>query len=342
MKNFSTIFFALMVIVFCSFKINRSTQLTAVPDTSIELLLTSLGEPKSQHYIESVDPIKVKKGESLIKNGFAKEGIFRSKIISTYFTCVDCHSLNRESEDSRKTSPEDRLNYAIKTNQPFYPGSTFWGIYNRTSWYNGDYIKKYGDIISEARTSLSESIQVCAKYCSAGRFLEDWEVEAILHYFKSNELKLKDIQFDEQTQVLLNNANRNEKQQKELYNKLVNSFKRKEDASFLNPMSRDDRKYGQNGDPKRGEEIFDRSCLHCHFQGRVSHLKLDKDLLTAKWFVKNLKDYKDETLYQIIRYGTYTMAGRNQYMPLYTKEKMSDGQIEDLVAYIKQLANSNE
>jgi mono/diheme cytochrome c family protein len=43
-------------------------------------------------------------------------------------------------------------------------------------------------------------------------------------------------------------------------------------------------------------------------------------------------------LYQIVRYGTYAKTGRKQYMPLYTKEKMSDEQLNDLVAYIKKTA----
>lgn len=55
-------------------------------------------------------------------------------------------------------------------------------------------------------------------------------------------------------------------------------------------------------------------------------------------FWKNIEDYNDLTLYQIIRWGTYMKVGRKQYMPHYTKEKMSDRQIEDLVAYIRKLA----
>jgi mono/diheme cytochrome c family protein len=342
MNGIIPIFFSLLVFIVFSFNTKPHVQVSLIQETPVEDVLTLLGEPISEHYLSTADPVKVKIGEDLIKKGFTKKGIFRSKRISTYFVCTDCHSLGRESEDSRKTSPEDRLNYAIKNDQPFYPGSTFWGIYNRIAWYNGDYDEKYGNIISEAKTSLSESIQVCAEYCSAGRTLEDWEVEAILHYYKANELKMKDIQLEDEVNKLVGSMKRSDKENVYLKEQIENSFKRKENATFLKTMPREERKYGENGNIKRGEEIFDRSCMHCHFQGRVSHLKLDKDILTARWFVKNLKEYKDETLYQIIRYGTYTRAGRNQYMPLYTEEKMSNSQIEDLVAYIKQLANSKE
>jgi mono/diheme cytochrome c family protein len=55
-------------------------------------------------------------------------------------------------------------------------------------------------------------------------------------------------------------------------------------------------------------------------------------------FWRNIKKYSDKSLYQIVRHGTYSKTGRKQYMPLYTEEKMSDEQLNDLVAYIKQLA----
>jgi mono/diheme cytochrome c family protein len=99
------------------------------------------------------------------------------------------------------------------------------------------------------------------------------------------------------------------------------------------------RKFGEGGNVENGKLIYNKSCLHCHANRRVTYLNLDNDRLSAKMFVKNLKNYKDKSLYQIIRYGTYAKAGRKQYMPLYTEEKMSDDQINDLVAYIKQLAN---
>ena len=341
MKSSLLVLFIVMVISFFSFDWNREVVYSPIPETKVASLLVELGENKGSHFIDKVDPEKAKIGLELIQKGYSKKGFGRSKIISPYFVCTDCHSMGRESEDSKSNLPEDRLDFAIKKKKPFYPASTFWGIYNRTSWYNGDYTKKYGEIITKARESLKESIQVCAKYCSAGRFLEDWEAEAILHYFKSEELELKDIQLTQRATELLDSDYKTPALKSELLQELKKSFPQKEEATFLTPMEVEKRQFGKNGDAKKGKEIFNRSCMHCHFQGRVSHLKLDNDILTAKWFQKNLKEYTDESIYQIVRYGTYTRAGRNQYMPLYTKEKMSDQQIEDLVAYIQQLAKTN-
>ena len=84
--------------------------------------------------------------------------------------------------------------------------------------------------------------------------------------------------------------------------------------------------------------IYEKSCLYCHAQKRVTNLGLDKGVLSGRMFWRNIEKYSDKSIYQIIRYGTYAKVGRRQYMPRYTKEKMSDEQINDLVAYIKQIA----
>jgi mono/diheme cytochrome c family protein len=223
---------------------------------------------------------------------------------------------------------------------PFLPASTLWGIYNRKAFYNGDYTKKYGEVISEAKASLPEAIQVCAEYCSAGRKLKNWELDAIMHYFKSKELKLKDLPIDGNTKKnILNVGKLTEKEKTKFLQILETCIVKAYPATFMETMPRDERRYGENADAENGREIFNRSCMHCHENGRVTNLKLGRDVLTGRMFEKHLTDYTDLSLYQIVRHGTYTMPGRNQYMPLYTKEKMSDEQLENLVAYLKTLAN---
>ena len=56
-----------------------------------------------------------------------------------------------------------------------------------------DCLKKYGEMTLNARDTLSNAIQLCSKYCSSGRYLKDWELDALMHYFKKNELKVNDI-----------------------------------------------------------------------------------------------------------------------------------------------------
>lgn len=306
---------------------------------TVEDALLMLGDDTMIHYMSNVDPKLVAVGEELIFNGWTTRDGKKTDRISHYFVCTDCHSVSREFEDISSQSPEDRLNYAKEQRMAFLPGSTFWGIYNRTSFYNKDYIKKYGDLVLNARDSLENAIQVCAKYCSSGRHLEDWELEAIMHYYKSLELKVKDLSLSENDLKNLRKYGQlKPEERKELIQKMKDSYVQGYDATFLETMPREERRYGEGGDVANGEFIYEASCLNCHANGRLTYLILGKNKLDARMFWRNRKNYKDKSLYQIVRHGTFSKPGRRQYMPLYTKEKMSDEQLNDLMAYIKKLA----
>lgn len=310
-----------------------------IDDLSMEQAEMLLGASEYSHHIELVDEEKAEWGRQLIYTGQAKKGVFKSKLISPYFVCTDCHNVGKEYDLLTDNSPEQRLDYAIKNDLPFLPASSFYGIYNRKSFYNGDYSKKYGEVIAKAKNSLPEAVQVCAKYCSAGRFLEDWEVEAILHFYKKNELKIKDLPLSGNTKKNLKKYSQLDKNETDnLLALLDQSMVRGYPATFLETKPRDERRYGENGNVEEGKEIYNRACLHCHLNGRVTHLKLDDNQLSGEMFVKNKTNYTDLSLYQIVRHGTYTMAGRYQYMPLYTEEKMSSIQVESLMAYLETLA----
>jgi hypothetical protein len=338
-----SLFIILIVVMLFSFRGGEESisELSSdeIDKLSLEDLRTSLGAEKSSFFMDTYDEEKAKLGLELIKNGKAKRKIFKSKAISSYFVCTDCHNLSREFENPSSQDPKSRLEYAEKNNLPYLPASTFWGIYNRQKFYNDDYVKKYGDVITEAKNSLPEAIQVCAKYCSSGRYLKDWELEAILHYFKKTELRLNDLQLTaEQKDQIVKIQDLSNTDKRSLLKDIDALYTNAYSAHFMETMPRDDRKYGEGGNVKYGKFIYDNACLHCHLDGRVTFLKLDNDKLSAQMFLKNKTNYSDKSIYQIIRQGTYAMPGRNQYMPRYTKEKMSDQQIEDLMAYLNELA----
>lgn len=310
-----------------------------VEQLPVEEVLLMLGDDSLLHSILAPDPEKVELGKSLVLNGYAIYEGKKSKRISKHFVCTDCHNLTREFDNITSELPGERLDYAINNGEVFLPGSTFWGIYNRTTFYNKDYVKKYGDLVINARDTLENAVQVCAKYCSSGRYLEPWELEAIMHYYKSLELRIKDLSLPNPTLKLIRKyAQLNDTERKDLIQTIRAAYIQKYDATFLETMPRDQRKYGEGGNVARGEAIYEKSCLHCHGQGRVTYLTLGQNKLDARMFWKNRKNYSDKSLYQILRHGTYAKAGRKQYMPLYTEEKMSDDQINDLMAYLKQLA----
>lgn len=333
---------ALVTLSFVGFKYrndNGSVRAMNVKELSVSEVLIMFGDDKPVHYLESFNADKSKIGKDLILYGKTKIDGKYSKRISKYFVCIDCHNLGREFTSLPSESPEDRLKYAKENGLSFLPASTFWGIYNRTTFYNGDYKKKYGSLVDNSRDTLQNAVQVCAKYCSAGRYLEDWELESIMHYYKEHELKIKDLGLTENTLKNIQKFSKLKVEEKEdLVELMKNSYRQAYSATFLETMPTDQRKYGEGGDAENGKLIYDKSCLHCHAGKRVTNLNLDSGVLTARMFLRNIKNYSDKSLYQIIRHGTYSKIGRKQYMPLYTEEKMSDNQINDLVAYIKLLS----
>ena len=338
---FISFFVISCLIVTASFTNIQSRKIFSVniENVPVDDVLKRLGDNSLLHAMSSFDVEKAKMGEDIIKNGFTVYKGKKSKKISKYFVCTDCHNLKREFTDLSSESTEERLKYATSHSLPFLQGSTFFGIYNRTKFYNGDYKKKYGDLVDDARDSLDNAIQLCAEYCSSGRPMEDWELEAVNHYYKKNELRIKDLNLSADVQEDIGQyQNASADDQKVLITILKKSYRRFYSATFLPTIPRENRLYGENGNVENGKSIFNKSCLHCHAYKRAANLSLNNEKLTGRMFVKNLENYSDKSLYQIIRWGTYAKSGRKQYMPLYTKEKMSDEQINDLVAYIKQIA----
>ena len=306
---------------------------------SVEDALYRLGDPRMNHAIESLDLEKAKIGQDLIYLGNTEKDGKKSRRVSNYFVCTDCHNMMPEYSNLSSQSSSERLNFAQKNWLKFLPGSTLWGIYNRTSFYNNDYEKKYKELVDDARDSLENAVQLCAKYCSSGRYLEDWELEGIMHFFKKDQIMLDDLALsDEARRRIANYQNLNQEERKQLISSIKREYVQGYDATFLETMSRDQRKYGEGGNVENGKLIYDKACLFCHENKRVTYLHLDTGVLSGRMFWQNIKTYNDRSLYQIIRHGTYSKAGRKQYMPLYTEEKMSDEQLNDLVAYIKLIA----
>lgn len=292
--------------------------------------------------IKKADEKLAEIGLKLITEGKAEFEGKKGKVISSYFVCTDCHNLKKEYPNLTSQDPEVRLEYAVKNNLAFLPASSFYGIYNRKQFYTKDYVKKYGELVIDARDTLENAVQLCAKYCSSGRYLEDWELNAIMHYYKSTELEVEEMNLPSSLRGSLSHlSHMKEKQKKKILEEIQKEYTQSYEATFLPALLTDNRSYGNGANVENGKLIYEKSCLHCHGNARVTYLDLDHSKLDAQMFWRNIDNYTDKSLYQIIRYGTYPKAGRKQYMPLYTKEKMSDKQIEDLVAYIKELAGEN-
>lgn len=311
---------------------------TTITKSNLATVLRSLGDEPLIHKMESYDSKLAEVGEQLIKTGKANYKDKKGKRISSYFQCIDCHSLEKETNSLTELDPQKRLDFSIANNKPFYPASTLYGLYNRTSFYNDDYYKKYGDLVIDAKDSIENAIQLCAEFCASGRPLEDWELSAMLHYFKREELKMGDLDFTESELTEISNALDNKGENSVAIETIKSKYIQAYNATFTGTLPEKDRKYGAEGNPENGKKIYDASCIFCHGNSRVTYLNLDHDVLSGKYLWSNKEGYDDESIYQVIRWGTYPITGRQQYMPLYTEERMTDEQLEDLMAYIKQLA----
>lgn len=299
-------------------------------DLTVSQFLIIKGEKEPSHHRNSISEELITQGKELVNIGKTTYNGKKSKKISKYFTCTSCHNTVKETEDVKDgNDPVKRLSYSYDNKLPFLQGSTFYGIVNRETWYNDDYKKKYGDLVDSARNDLVASIQLCAQECSQGRVLETWEEEAILAYLWSLEVKISDLNLPSSlSDSLKNNSNSVAVERiKDFY--LTNS-----PAHFITPDEEKPYLDKLTGDYDNGKKIYDLSCKSCHKRNGVSLLVLDDSKPTKKSFQNNLGSFKNSDLYQIVRWGTYPVAGHKPYMPLYPKEKMSIQQLKDLVTYL--------
>lgn len=308
------------------------------PQTSVSSVLISLGEEAPEHYRGTENAEELSKGKDLILLGGPYNDGKLEYRLSQHFICTDCHNVLPESKFADDNDPNSRLEYAKENNQPYLPGSTLYGITNRTSWFNGDHEKKYGkELIDPARHNLINAIQLCSKECSVGRTLTPEEMESVLHFLNGIDLKMKDLNFSDEELAQIS-ANGQTAEQKAENIKLIRSkFLQGYPATFEEAIPVSDRKLGVGGNLENGKYIYEKSCLHCHGEGKVTHKTIfgkGNDQKGFDWLVKYFKKSNGGSVYWITRHGTSSSTRTPEYMPIYSKEKLSDSQVEDLAAYI--------
>ncbi|MEL6635213.1 MAG: c-type cytochrome [Bacteroidota bacterium] len=315
-------------------------------DTPVWEVLKKLGAAAPKHDLrtdlEGVDP---EMGKNLVLYGYKKKGQGLGTPQSKHFKCTACHNVQREDPDLSVSDPEARLTYAQEMGLPFLQGTTLYGAVDRSSFYNDDYEKKYGDLVKPTRDNLREAIQLCAIECSQGRRLDEVELESVLAYLWTLGLKLSDLQLEstELTQIQDAVATIQSGQVDETtIAQIREHYLDGSPAHFVEPPA--DRKAGAGpvGRPDRGKIIYELSCQHCHAGERYSFYNIDDSNTSFKHLARHMSRYTRYSLYQVSRYGTSPLPGKRAYMPQYTREKMSDQQLEDLRAYIELMADSGK
>lgn len=308
-------------------------------NTPVISLLEQLGEDYSTKRPKVDSEASAELGEDIVRYGFSKrDGLKKSKRQSKHFVCTSCHNLEQEDPNLAINDPQARLEYVIQKGLPFLQATTLYGAVNRETYYNGDYIQKYGDLVEPAKADIREAIQLCAQECAQGRKLKDWELESILAYLWTIDLKAKDLNLSELEKQSIESAMSNEVLKNEGLKLIKRKYLSASDATFVLPPA--DRKVGTGltGDKDNGQLIYDNSCMHCHYQKKYSFLHLDDNKMSFSHLNKAADTYSRHSLYQVTRYGTYSKYGKKSYMPNYTLEKMSNQQLADLRAYIKYRA----
>ena len=235
------------------------------PDQSVAKLLEVFGDTPLPHKPKmTLTGVSAERGKDIVTQGMSHIGGKKSRRQSKYFTCVSCHNIQREDPDLMHPTPEARLKYVSEHQMPFLQGSPLYGVVNRRSFYNGDYVKKYGDLVNPTRHNLREAIQLCATECSQGRKLKEFELESILAYLWTIDLKLADLQLTEAEMVQLQHAFDTGNKRGEAIQILRSKYLDYSPATFVDPPA--DRKTGDGikGDVSNGALIYKLSCQYCH------------------------------------------------------------------------------
>jgi mono/diheme cytochrome c family protein len=279
----------------------------------------------------------VERGKDIVLKGqtIGPDGSLSEKQ-SVYFICTDCHNTKKEDPDPRYSDPTVRLSYVKKNNLQFLPGTTLYGMVNRTSWFNDSYILLYGEIVLPGNNNLREAVQICSEVCSSGRRLKKWELDSLMAYFWTLELKLGDLNLSAGDWEKLKKAEANPEQNKRLIPWLKSFYFQASPATFDFPPEELSTGYrGLIGNPERGKDLYKLACLKCHAEeGGSSHYELDFSIHTIKPLYENRVKRNRRSFYNAIRNGIYFKYVR-PYMPQYTIERMTDQQIEDISAYLE-------
>lgn len=301
--------------------------------TRLSQVLLALGQPNPEHAVRVPAGIElrdlVERGREIYFDGLTTtpEGA-RTERQSKFFTCSQCHLSEREDPDLATSDPIARLAWLDERNLGLLPGTTLYGTVNKTSWYNEDYGRKYGDLVQPARSSLREAVQLCSEQCSQGRRLSDFELEAVLAYLWSIEYRLDDLRLSTAERDRVARAAQAGRPDPNLRELLLSRFRQASPAHFGDGAAPEAR---ADGEAARGRVVFERGCLACHAgEGPANRSFAGADGLEA---LASLM--REGEAHAVVREGKAPPSSRKgRYMPEYTLERLADAQLADLAAFV--------
>jgi len=302
-------------------------------DTPLAEVLLTLGESPPDHQLPATRRRELEgNGRDIFFEGRTVLDGEETKFQSLYFRCIDCHLVAREDPDLSVSDPEARLAYLRAKELPLVPGTTLHGTVNKTSWYNGSWREgRYRDLVTSERyaadRSLRGALRLCSEVCSQGRELSTTEIDALLAFLWSKELRLADLELAPNLTV----ATRGGESVVELSTSDIPTIKRLYRQASPGTIEETPAGGLSAGDPDSGRAVFQQACLNCHAPGRP-----------GKEIMFNTPSGLSE-LPDLVEMGMFDTAvresvpppshGQGVYMPEYTLERLSHRQVADLKAY---------
>jgi mono/diheme cytochrome c family protein len=169
--------------------------------------------------------------------------------------------------------------------------------------------------------------------------VKEWELDAVIAYLWTLQLKAEDLDLSESDWTKLKDGKTDAATAKWLQQQYFQASP----ATFIDAYNSIVASDKLEGNPERGRNIYEMSCLHCHApQTHVTQFTLDDSKMTFRYLRNNFGKYNHASLFQLARFGTHPMMGYRPYMPNYTLERMSHQQMADLKAYIEVRSNDNQ
>ncbi|MEO6324671.1 MAG: cytochrome c [Thermoanaerobaculia bacterium] len=289
--------------------------------------------------------------ELLVKGSVANPplGPSPSARLSKSYRCVHCHNLVREDARLVSQDPEERERL-LRASLPAHgavrdgslpslvPATTLWGAINRTRFYNGLFEKYNGLRIADGSRMnperISDAVQICSRFCSAGRYPEPWELDSILAALWELELTMRDLDFspDAAARVIagleggdpaaLESARA---LVRDSYLRVAHAEAREKPKELKKNVDVYEGGNRETGDAGRGALVFQASCGGCH----------GADVAAPAPAALARRAREDANFYRAPLRGTERRGGL--YMPPFSTQRLSARQLADVRAYLASL-----
>lgn len=312
-------------------------------DTKVWKVMTSLGKV-NVNVLSKQNRADATKGQQLVMRGMARnfKGKKTAKTSAKLF-CVACHTIEKEHPKVGTMNPQTRLEHGDSMGIPFLPGAPFYGLVNRIAFFTNDYQQIFAHkdrvALTDAHRNIRLAINACNKVYAKGRELAPWEVESILAFLWTMELKMGDLQVPDKTIDIIEESIKTNVGNSRAVNLMRRYYPEIYPASLVAPIPVEERNlispvlnsYGN------GKRVYKQSCIHCHGGKRYANFNLDQSQKTFKFLKKHFDLPTKFSLYDALRYSPGSKANKTN-PPHYTVQRMTNQQIQDLRFYITQKA----